>query len=356
MKIEFKNNTDNTDNTNNYESNLIVSNIVFNNESAIFCKVGENGDNLGIYRTIHLPKPTSYLLEVKGLANNNFSYISVLDMNDNFLCEEKICLTKDKMTKISVVFNSFKEIVKIGIKIGKDMDIVETGNYFILADVVLSYNNRNEDLDEDINRMNIKNNEHDKYRQTYNNDLDKDIGSDLNNSVCSYKNLNGSSNQNYGGSNNQNYGNSSNNKIYENGLLITRVFKNFEELSMENDKTIDEKNPKMKVGEYAILKNVSKDGIGLDDLYIMGRNGLEYVSRIGNGLPSFIGDFGLNLPPGRVLPIYREREEALRKLEEDPNNFYKPKTELVYDSMSSSISSNIYLYLDPLGYVRWVKK
>jgi len=136
-------------------------------------------------------------------------------------------------------------------------------------------------------------------------------------------------------------------------LKITRKYETVKELENESKEPFRNNNTPMEIGEYAILKDETiKD---VDNLYILGQQGLKYVSKIGTGIPSFFGD-GLPIIPGKILPVYDNDILAKKDLEKNPKEFYNPKTikDQEYE-YRSEIQNNIYLYLDSDGYVRWLK-
>ena len=91
-----------------------------------------------------------------------------------------------------------------------------------------------------------------------------------------------------------------------------------------------------------------------EDLYILGHDGLKYVSKVGMGLPAFLGDSFQSIP-GREIPIYYDHQNAQESLNQNPNDFYRPKKESGDYEWHSNLKNDIYLYFDDQGYVRWLK-
>lgn len=128
---------------------------------------------------------------------------------------------------------------------------------------------------------------------------------------------------------------------------ITRMFETVTDLEKEKKDPLRNNSTPMEVGEYAILKGHNK----MDDLYVLGQKGLKYVSRIGSGLPTFFGE-ALHSIPGKEIPIYDDHNQAQKDLDVDPNNFYRPRGDYLWENQ---FQGDIYLYLDKQGYVRWLK-
>jgi len=129
-------------------------------------------------------------------------------------------------------------------------------------------------------------------------------------------------------------------------FVIRRVVDNLEDLTSESV---------VAPGEHVILK--AKEEGDPDHLYI--QNGqtkcLEYVCRIGQARPHG-GLLSLSNQVGQILPIYGSRQEAKEKLGElGVEKFYRPPAGQDYH-YSSAVGNDIYMYLDPKGYVRWIRK
>lgn len=132
-------------------------------------------------------------------------------------------------------------------------------------------------------------------------------------------------------------------------LRITRIYDTVVDLERERvDPKRNNRTP-MEVGEYAILRDKTHE-----NLYIYSRTGLEYVSKVGPGLPQFFGDV-FRAQPGRILPLYASPDEAKEDLQAHPDKFYRPQGDYKWSSREKEINDDIYIYLDSGGYVRWLK-
>ena len=121
-------------------------------------------------------------------------------------------------------------------------------------------------------------------------------------------------------------------------------------------------------GEYVILRS-DDCRESQDHLYVKNSqcSSLEYVCGIGLARPNIIGQGLIQNEPGKIMPVYTSRKEAMENLrQKGPNNFYRPSVNQDYHWQSNrtkdeekeekyGIDGNIYLYLDGKGYVRWLK-
>jgi hypothetical protein len=132
-------------------------------------------------------------------------------------------------------------------------------------------------------------------------------------------------------------------------FVIKKVIHNVSELESVSES--------ISAGEYVILRHQE----GQDHLYIKNSQNpsLEYVCGIGLARPNLIGQGLIQNQPGKIIPVYPNRKEAMTGLsEKGPEGFYSAPTgeDYHWDSKNYGIEGDIYLYLDSKGYVRWLKK
>ena len=116
----------------------------------------------------------------------------------------------------------------------------------------------------------------------------------------------------------------------------------------------------LSTGDYVVVKTTNEISSNqssintrvnmTNHLYIKGQQNLEYVCNITSGLPNF---FGSCLVPGKQIPTYESRKEASKMLKTlGPDKFYQSD----HWSSTRQKEDEIYLYLDPRGYVRWIRR
>lgn len=309
--------------------NSSVSRVKFQNETVILCKCEQSGQNIGMKRVINLPHISQYTVRVTGIANNDRSFLTILDSKGKPLIKPQYLKSKEKSTCGVKFYPKNDQKIILGLFMGGD-SIAVPGNYFMIHHIRIS---------------SMKKPTHTANQTVQNQD----------------------------------------------SLLITRSFETVEELQKEIHDPLRSNKTPMAIGEYAILKSNREN----DDLYVLSHQGLRYINRIGNGLPSFFG-LSLNPIPGKVMPIYDSSEVAQNDLDSMGGiKFYEPRSDYYYESsynkennignrdsyregnnksqdeesknnkdksksnndssLAQTVNDNIYLYLDSNGYVRWLR-
>jgi len=281
--------------------NVDLSRVKFQTDPVLLCTCKESGETPGIKRPINLPNISQYVLRITGLANNDRSYVILLD-EKGIKLTERIYLKNREKTTLNTKFYPRSQKVILGIFMGGD-SIAVPGNYFMIMNIKLS-------------------------------PLKKILPQNIDNS----------------------------------SIKITRTFETVEELEKETQDPLRSNKSPMTIGEYAILQgnsnnntdnNTDTDTDTLatthhDDLYILSTTGLKYVCRIGAGLPTFFGE-AMHQVPGKVMPVYPDEETALQDFQKQPENFYQPKGKYEWNNLRNNIKTDIYMYLDTQGYVRWLR-
>lgn len=265
-----------------------------------------NDEIIGIENELKLIKYGKYMINIMLVTPNRKLYV---DIGNKYYIQNS-----DDIQNIEIECSINKHIKNFGIYFDQKNEIITNNDHFVIFLIKFT-----------LTQQYFDNEHNDKYNEKPQRDL-----------------IN-KHNDNY--HNNPNDNGDEPHNIYSD-LSKFRIVKSYDSIT-----DLSNVDNSVNIGDHVILKSA----IGNDHLYVKNnKNKMEYVCRIGDGLPRFFGEY-LKCFPGKRIPMYENHDVAEKDLNEKGiDNFYKDNQ--LWESHRDNIDNDkkICLYLDDKGYVRWL--